>query len=181
MDCNELPLEPRQIGVPTGASKIIYEPMVCLAQTVYLSCIDITLSPNRPKRAFTWVSSPINTMGCVQNDFWAYGMFGANRVPILHRHNTVSKQTKTSFHLSLITYKYYGVRSKWFLSLWYVRCKPCTYLALTQTLSLNRPKWDSTWSTSPRSSIECIQNNFWACGMFAINSGPILCQDWLYL
>jgi hypothetical protein len=34
---NEHPLEPHHIGVPSGASKTIYEPMVRLAQTVHLS------------------------------------------------------------------------------------------------------------------------------------------------
>ena len=33
----ELPLEPRQLGVASGASKMISEPMVSLAQTMHLS------------------------------------------------------------------------------------------------------------------------------------------------
>jgi hypothetical protein len=37
---NELPLEPRVLGVPSGASKMIPKPMVCLAQTMHLSCSD---------------------------------------------------------------------------------------------------------------------------------------------
>jgi hypothetical protein len=36
MDQNEIPLEPHHLGVPLGASKMISEPMVRLAQTVYL-------------------------------------------------------------------------------------------------------------------------------------------------
>jgi hypothetical protein len=40
MDRNELPLEPRQLGVPSGASKTISNRMVRLAQTVRLSCSD---------------------------------------------------------------------------------------------------------------------------------------------
>jgi hypothetical protein len=45
--------------------------------------------------------------------------------------------------------------------------KPCNYLAPILTLSLNGLKWDSTWPTSPRCSIGCVQNDFWACGMFS--------------
>jgi hypothetical protein len=30
----------------------------------------LALSPNRPKRAFTWASSPRRTIGCIQNDFY---------------------------------------------------------------------------------------------------------------
>ena len=40
MDRNELSLEPRHLGVSSGASKMISELMVRLAQTVHLSCID---------------------------------------------------------------------------------------------------------------------------------------------
>jgi hypothetical protein len=40
MDQNELPLEPRHLGVPSGAFKTIFEPMVCLVQTVHLSFTD---------------------------------------------------------------------------------------------------------------------------------------------
>ena len=56
MDRNEIPLEPRHLGVLSGAVKMISEP--CLEQTMHLSCT--------------------NT-------------------------NTISKQTKTRFHLSLVT------------------------------------------------------------------------------
>jgi len=40
MDRNELPLEPRHLVVLSGASKMISESMVRLAQTVHLSCPD---------------------------------------------------------------------------------------------------------------------------------------------
>jgi hypothetical protein len=49
--------------------------------------------------------------------------------------NTVSKQTETSFHLSLVTQEYHPVHQKQFLSLWYVWHKPCTYTAPKLTLS----------------------------------------------
>ena len=37
---NEIPHDPRHLGVPSGASKTISEPMVRLAQTVHLSYIN---------------------------------------------------------------------------------------------------------------------------------------------
>jgi hypothetical protein len=40
MDRSELPLEPRHVGEPSNASKMIYEPMVHLTQTEHLSCTD---------------------------------------------------------------------------------------------------------------------------------------------
>jgi hypothetical protein len=80
--------------------------------------------------------------------------------------STISKRTKMSFHLRLITSKYHRVHLKWFLSLWYVQCKPCTYLVSRLAQSTNRPNRASTWASSSSNSIGCIQNNFLACGTF---------------
>ena len=51
--------------------------------------------------------------------------------------STISEQTKSSLHLSLFNYEYHRVRLKWFLSLWCIRRKPCTYLLTKLTVS----KW----------------------------------------
>ena len=40
MDRNELPLEPRHLGVPSGACNMISEPVVCLVPTKHLPCTD---------------------------------------------------------------------------------------------------------------------------------------------
>jgi hypothetical protein len=64
----------------------------------------------------------------------------------------ISKLTETSCHFILVTLEYHRVRQKWFLSLWHVWGKLCTYLAPTLTPSPNGPKRDSRWPTSPRSS-----------------------------
>jgi hypothetical protein len=53
MDRNELPLEPRDLGVPSGASKMISEPMVALAQTCTYLAPTLTLVPNGLKRDST--------------------------------------------------------------------------------------------------------------------------------
>jgi hypothetical protein len=94
-------LEPRHLGVPSSASKTIHVSMVCLAQTVYVSCTDT---------------------------------------------NTVSKQTKTRFHITHIALEFHRVRPKWFLSLGYFGRKPCTYLSSRLALSPNKPKRASTES-----------------------------------
>jgi hypothetical protein len=60
--------------------------MVHSAQTMHLSCDKISTISKRTNRASTWASSNRSTIRCVQNDFIAYGTFGANRAPILHRH-----------------------------------------------------------------------------------------------
>jgi hypothetical protein len=76
---------------------------------------------------------------------------------------------------------YHRVHPKWFLSLWFIWRKPCTYLATILALSPNGLKRDSLWPTSPRSSIECIKNNLWAYSTFGANHAPILRQDYHYL
>ena len=127
-DRNKIPLEPRHLGVPSGASKMIFGTRVHSVQNLHLSCIKITtiskrtetsihlslityefhrvrpklflrlwyvwhkpctflaliltLYPNKPKRDFTWASSPRTSFGCGQNDFRA--LFGTNCAPILH-------------------------------------------------------------------------------------------------
>jgi hypothetical protein len=45
----------------------------------------LTLSPKGPKGDSTWPASHRSSIGCVQNDLWGYGTFGANCGSILHR------------------------------------------------------------------------------------------------
>jgi hypothetical protein len=134
--------------------------------------LGLALSPNRPKWSSTWALLPRSTIRCVQNDVWAYGMFGANRETILTNTNTISKRTERRFHLTYVTLEFYRVHPKRFLSLQYIWCKPCTFLAPTLTLSPDKLKWPSTWALSTRCTIGCIQIVFWAYGMFGANHAP---------
>jgi hypothetical protein len=86
MDRNKIPQDPQHLVVPSGASKMISKPMVRSAQTMHLSCVRLALSLNELNQASTWALSIRSTIGCVQNDFWAYGMYGTNQAPILHLH-----------------------------------------------------------------------------------------------
>jgi hypothetical protein len=54
--------------------------------------------------------------------------------------NTVFKWTKMRFHMTHVTYNFYRMRPELFMSLWYVQCKPCTYLASRLALSPIGPK-----------------------------------------
>ena len=47
MERSEIPHDPRHLGVPSGASKMIFEPMVRLTQTVHLSYIKISTIPKQ--------------------------------------------------------------------------------------------------------------------------------------
>jgi hypothetical protein len=91
---------------------------------------------------------------------------------------TITKRIQPSLHTSLVTKEYYRVRPKLFLSQWYVWRKQCTYLALKLTLSPNGPKRDSTWPTSPSSSIRCAQNDIQASSTLGANHAPILRHDY---
>jgi hypothetical protein len=46
---NKHPLEPCHLGVPSGTFKMIFEPMVRLAQTMHHFAPTLTLSPNGVK------------------------------------------------------------------------------------------------------------------------------------
>jgi hypothetical protein len=153
------------------------EPMVRSTQTLHLSCVKISTISNELNQASTWALSPRSTIGCVQNDFWAYGMFSTNLHLSCTDSNTSSKLTKMRFHMTHVTLEFHWVRPKRFMRLWYVWNKPCTYLASRLALFLNGLNRASTWASSPRNTIRFVQNDFWSCGTFGTNRAPILCQD----
>ena len=88
--------------------------------------------------------------------------------------NTTSKWKEERFHMTHDTKEFHWVHPKWFRSLWYVRRKPCTYLASRLALSPNVLKWASTWASSPSGTIGCDQNDLWAYGTSSANHAPIL-------
>jgi aminoglycoside N3'-acetyltransferase len=83
MDWNKLLLEPRHLGVPLSASKMISEPVVCSAQTMHLYYTDTNTISKRTETRFHMTHSPRSSIGRVQDNFRAYGTFGTNRAPIL--------------------------------------------------------------------------------------------------
>jgi hypothetical protein len=168
-DRNEDPPDPHHLVVPSGASKMISKPMVYPAQTMHLSCIKISrlqmdrnelpLEPRHlgvPSSASNMIYEPMVCLAQTVHQSYA-------------NTNIVSTWTETRFHLSLVTKVYHRVRPKWFMSLWYVGCK-----SFTLTLSLNGLKWASTWASSPRISIWCVQNDFLSNGTLGENRAPIL-------
>jgi hypothetical protein len=69
MDRSELPLDARHLGVQSGASKMIFEPIIPLVQTMHLSVTRLKLSPNRPRHVSNWPTSRRSNIGGTQNDF----------------------------------------------------------------------------------------------------------------
>jgi hypothetical protein len=123
------------VGVPSGASKMISDPMVRLSKPCTYLARTLTPSSNGPKQDLTWPTSPRGPSGASKMILKSM-VCSAQCVNI----STISKESKTSFHLSLVNLEYYRVRPKWFLTAWYIWHKPCTYLAQTLTPSWNRPK-----------------------------------------
>jgi hypothetical protein len=68
-DSNMLPLEPCDLGVSLGSSKMISEPMVCSAKTVHLYCIDTNIVSKWTKTRFHMIHSPRSSIRCIQDDF----------------------------------------------------------------------------------------------------------------
>jgi hypothetical protein len=174
---NEIPHDPPHLGVPSGASKMISEPMVRSAQNMHLLASRLALSPNLPNQASTWASSPRSTSGASKT-IYEHMVHSAQTVLLSCTDtNIVCKHTKMRLHITHVTYGFHRVCPKWFLSLRYIWHKSCIYLAPTLTLSPNGSKWGSTWPVSPRSSIRWIQNDFWAPGSYGTNFAPILHKD----
>jgi hypothetical protein len=69
MDQNELPLEPRHLAVPSGASKTISEPMVRWAQTVLLSCTYTITIAKQTEMRFHMTHVTRSFISYVHNDF----------------------------------------------------------------------------------------------------------------
>jgi hypothetical protein len=95
----------------------ISEPMVRFRRKLCTYLVSrLALSPNGSKQASTWTSSPSSTIGYVQNDFWACGIFGANLS--CTDPNTISKQAETRIHMIPGTREFHRVHPKRFSILW---------------------------------------------------------------
>jgi hypothetical protein len=178
MDRNKILHDPRHLGVPSDASKIISELTACSAQTVHLSWIKISTLSKRTETSF-YLYLITKEYHSVRSKTISEAVVHLAQTVHLScpETNSVSKRTETSFHLILVTQEYHPVHPKQFLSLWYVWHKSCTYHAPKQTLSPKGSKLDFTRPMSPRSSNGCVPNGFWGYVTFGANCGPILHRD----
>jgi hypothetical protein len=133
MDQNKIPHDPRNLGVPSSASKMIYEPMVYLAQTVHLSCIKICTNQNELSLEPRHLGVPLGAPKTISKP-----MVRSTQTVDLScvMISTISKRTE----MNLVTSEYHRVRPKLLVNLWHICRKQCTYLALTLTPSPNGPK-----------------------------------------
>jgi hypothetical protein len=140
--------------VLSGASKMISEPTVCLAQTVHLSWTNTNTISKWTKMRFHMTHVTLKFRQVRPKWFlWIWY--------VRHKPCTCLALTPT-------------LSPQLFRSLRYVQRKSCTYLASRLAFSLNELNQASTWALSPRCTIRCIQNDLWACGTFGTNRAPIL-------
>jgi hypothetical protein len=98
------PLELRHVGVLSGASQTISEPMVCLAQTVHLSCAD-------PNTVFKWTKTRFHMTHFTLEFHWVrpkqfYDVVvcSAQNVHLSSvKISTIFERSELSFDLSLVT------------------------------------------------------------------------------
>jgi hypothetical protein len=180
MDWIKLPLEPRHLGVPSGASKMISEPMVYLAWTKHLSCTGSSTVSKRTEMRFQMAHVTKEFHWVCRKHFLSLWYVWSKSCHLASRLALSPNRLNRAFTWASSPWSIIGWVQHDFLSLWHIWRKPCTYLAPTLKLSPNRPKRDSTWPKPSRIYIRCVQNNFWAYGMFGVKHAPILHQDLHY-
>jgi hypothetical protein len=175
---------------------MISKPMVCSAQNVHQSCIDTNTASKRTDRFhMTQVTLEFHrvrpkrflSLWYVRRKVCTYlasrlalSLNGLNELPLEPLHlgvplgasKTISKpmvHLMQTVHQSCVKMR---TGPKWFTCLWYVRRKTCTNLVSRLAHSPNGPKRTSTWASSTRSTIRCIQK--WFSSMFGPNHAPIL-------
>jgi hypothetical protein len=100
MERNKIPHDPRYLGVPSGASKMIFEPMVHLVQTVHPSCVKISIISKRTKMGPRNLGVPSGASKPIYVPMFCF----AQTVHLsCTDSNTVSKWTKTRFHMIHVT------------------------------------------------------------------------------
>jgi hypothetical protein len=158
MDSNKLPLEPRHRGVSSGASKMIYVPILCSAQTVRLYCTDT--NSKRTETRFHMTCSPRSSIGCVKHDFRAYGTFDTNRTPFLLQD---CHYLQTDSNTLSLEPRHRGVSSgvSKMISEPIMRSSQTAHLYCCDTNTVSkRTETRFHMTRSPRSSIGCVQHDF---------------------
>jgi hypothetical protein len=100
MDWNEIPHDPSHQGVTSGASKTFLSKWYIRRKACTYLASRLERYPNRLNRASTWASSPMSTIGGIQNNFWAYDSLMQTLRLSCNDTNTVSKWTKTRLHMT---------------------------------------------------------------------------------
>jgi hypothetical protein len=177
MDSNKLPLEPRHLGVSSGVSNSISEPMVRLAQTVHIYCTETNTVSRRTEMRFHMTHSPRSSIKCVQHDFRADGTFDTNRAPFLRQGYHYLQIDSNKLPLEPCHLAVSSGASKT-ISEPMVRSAQTMHLYCTDTNTVSKQTETRFHMVhSPRSSMRCTEDDFRAHGTFDTNRSPILRKD----
>jgi hypothetical protein len=101
---NRAPPDARHLGVQSFASKMIYEPMVRLMQTDYLSCTDASTVSKTDRNDIPHDSRHQGVPSGASNTIFQPTVRSTQTVhQSCIKSSTISERTKPSFHLSLVT------------------------------------------------------------------------------
>jgi hypothetical protein len=110
-DQNELPLEPRHLVVPSGASRTISKPMVRLAQTMQLSCTDTNTVSKQKEVRFHMIHVTVEFRRVRPKRFLSLWYVPHKLCTYLTSRLALSPN-RFSFHLNLVTKEYHRMRPK---------------------------------------------------------------------
>jgi hypothetical protein len=156
---------------------MISEPMVRSAQTVHIYCIDTNTVFKQIETRFHMTHSPRSSIGCIQHDFRADGTFDTNHAPFSRQDYQYLQIDSNKLPLDPHHLGVSSVASKT-ISKPMVHSAQIVHLYCTDNNTVfKQTKMRFHMTHSPRCSIGCIQDNFWANGTFNSNRAPILRQD----
>ena len=130
MERSEIPHDPCQLGVPSGASKR-FSSLSYIKISTISKWGELSLEPSHlgvPSGASNAISEPMVR-------------FGAKCAPILHRHLHCLQTERSEIQHDPCHLGVPSGASKRFSRPWHVRCKSCTYLSSRLALSPNRPSF----------------------------------------
>jgi hypothetical protein len=103
MDRNEIPHDPRHLGVLSGVSKMIFKPMVRSAQAVHLSCSN-TKTLQTDRNEILHDPGHLGVLSGVSKVILEPMVRSGQTVHLsCVKNSTVSERIETSIHLSLVT------------------------------------------------------------------------------
>jgi hypothetical protein len=175
MGRREIPHDPRHLGVPSVASKMISEPMVRSTWTVHLSCIK-----NSTTLKLTELSHEPYHLGVHQvwrKWFLSQWYVGRKLCTDVAPTLTLSPNGK-NWDSTRPTSPRSSIRCVQTIPEPMVRSTQTVHLSCVKiSTSPKGPIRASTWASSPSGIIECIQNDFWAYGTSSANHAPILHRE----
>ena len=104
MDQNEIPYDPHHLGVPSGASKMIYEPTLRSTQTVLPDCVKISTISEKDRNELPLEPRHLVVPFGVSKMISEWMVRLAQTVHLSCTDtNTVSKRKEKGFHMTYVT------------------------------------------------------------------------------